>query len=77
MGAHGRAGARDGHHLPDVRPRGHYQPMGGGPERSPAGDPVRVPARHEQLQRRPQGVLGRLSHAQRAAGGVHLGLGRP
>ena len=42
-----------------------------------AADPLRVLARHGQLQRRPEGILGHLLLRHQRAGRLRLGLGGP
>ena len=45
--------------------------------RSAAADPLRVLARDGQLERRPRRLLRRVRAPRRAAGRLHLGVGRP
>ena len=51
--------------------------LGAARRRSPADDPLRVLARDGQLERRARRLLRSLRAPQRAAGRVHLGVGRP
>ncbi len=67
-----------GRRLPDVRRRRVGGALGADGHRRPApADPLRVLARDGQLERRPVGLLGRVPRPRRAAGRVHLGVGRP
>ena len=60
-------------HVPDARER----ETAGGAATGDAADSLRVLARHGQLQRRAQGILGHLLLRHQRAGRLRLGLGGP
>ena len=60
--------ARDGHRVPDVRARRPNRAHRGRPDRDPPRHPLRVHARHGQLKRQLQPLLGRIQEVPVAAG---------